>query len=472
MANRSERPSTTDAGARFRGLPAVHALSASLPPEMPAVWRVEAAQAAIARARARIAEGERPEQVLADVARDARRLADRYGRPSLRPVINATGVVLHTNLGRAPLAETVAAEVAAVAAGYSTLEYDVDRGVRGSRHVHVEQELIAITGAEAAMAVNNNAAAVFLALYELARGREVVVSRGQLVEIGGSFRIPDVMAASGARLVEVGTTNKTRLADYRRAAGPETALFLKVHTSNFRLSGFVESTEAAELAALGRELSVPVMEDLGSGVLSPLTLEGFVEPSVGEVLKAGVDLITFSGDKLLGGPQAGIIAGRKALIDRLKRNPLARALRVDKMTLAALELTLRLYREGKADSIPLWTMLNASPQDLKRRADALARRIRRQAGTPSGVRISVRASRAPVGGGSLPGVEMPTAVVRIEGPAVPAQRLEASLRRQTPPVVARVEEGAVLLDVRTVLLRDEAPLTRAVARALADVLSG
>jgi L-seryl-tRNA(Ser) seleniumtransferase len=433
---------------------------------------VEAAKTAIARARARIAAGEAPERALSDVALDAGRLAERYAHPSLRPVINATGVVLHTNLGRAPLAEAVAAEVAAVAAGYSTLEYDAEHGARGSRHVHVEHELTAITGAEAAMAVNNNAAAVFLALHELARGREVVVSRGQLVEIGGSFRIPDVMAASGARLVEVGTTNKTRLADYRQAFGPETALFLKVHTSNFRLSGFVESTEAEELAALGRELSVPVMEDLGSGVLYPLTLDGFVEPSVGEVLKVGVDLVTFSGDKLLGGPQAGIIAGRKDLVDRLKRNPLARALRVDKMTLAALELTLRLYREGQQESIPLWAMLNASPEELKRRASALLRRLRRRVGAPDGVRMTVRAARAPVGGGSLPGVEMPTAAIRIEGPAVTAQRLEAALRRQSPPVVGRVEEGAVLLDVRTVLPRDEAPLIEAVGRAVSEVLSG
>ena len=280
------------------------------------------------------------------------------------------------------------------------------------------------------------------------------------------------MAASGARLVEVGTTNKTRLADYRQAFGPETALFLKVHTSNFRLSGFVESTEAEELAALGRELSVPVMEDLGSGVLYPLTLDGFVEPSVGEVLKVGVDLVTFSGDKLLGGPQAGIIAGRKDLVDRLKRNPLARALRVDKMTLAALELTLRLYRAGQQESIPLWAMLNASPEELKRRASALLRRLRRRVGAPDGVRMTVRAARAPVGGGSLPGVEMPTAAIRIEGPAVTAQRLEAALRRQSPPVVGRVEEGAVLLDVRTVLPRDEAPLIEAVGRAVSEVLSG
>ena len=472
MARRSESPPEQSGARRFRSLPAVHALAASLPPDLPAVWRVEAAKTAIARARARIADGESPEPVLSDVAHDAGRLAERYAHPSLRPVINATGVVLHTNLGRAPLAEAVAAEVAAVAAGYSTLEYDAEHGARGSRHVHVEHELTAITGAEAAMAVNNNAAAVFLALHELARGREVVVSRGQLVEIGGSFRIPDVMAASGARLVEVGTTNKTRLADYRQAFGPETALFLKVHTSNFRLSGFVESTEAEELAALGRELSVPVMEDLGSGVLYPLTLDGFVEPSVGEVLKAGVDLVTFSGDKLLGGPQAGIIAGRKDLVDRVKRNPLARALRVDKMTLAALELTLRLYREGQQESIPLWAMLNASPEELKRRASALLRRLRRRVGAPDGVRMTVRAARAPVGGGSLPGVEMPTAAIRIEGPAVTAQRLEAALRRQSPPVVGRVEEGAVLLDVRTVLPRDEAPLIEAVGRALSDVLSG
>lgn len=451
----------------LRRLPSVHALSNALPPEIPAIWRVEAAKTAIAEARDSLAAGHDPELTIAAVEPRARDIAERLRTPNLRPVINATGVVLHTNLGRAPLGEDVVAHVARVAQGYSTLEYDPERGARGSRHVHVERELTAITGAEAAMAVNNNAAAVFLALSELAREHEVVVSRGQLVEIGGAFRIPDVMAASGARLREVGTTNKTRLSDYRNAAGPETALFLKVHTSNFRLTGFVESVETAELVGLGRELQIPVMEDLGSGVLGPLQLEGFIEPSVGEVIRAGVDLVTFSGDKLLGGPQAGIIAGRGDLVARLKRNPLARALRVDKMTLAALEMTLRLYREGRPEAIPLWAMINAAPDALKRRAQLMARRIRAGLGTPSDtLRIGTVSTRAPVGGGSLPGVEMPTAAIRIDGAAVNVPKLEALLRRGTPPIVARVEEGALLLDVRTVLPADEALLVQGVIEAI------
>jgi len=453
----------------LRRLPSVHALAQMLPADIPAVWRVEAAQTAIAEARAGLAGGREAEAVIEALKPRARALAERFRAPSLRPVINATGVVLHTNLGRAPLGPEVMVHVAEVAAGYSTLEYDPERGIRGSRHVHVERELVAVTGAEAAMAVNNNAAAVFLALVELARDREVVVSRGQLVEIGGAFRIPDVMAASGARLREVGTTNKTRLSDYRNAVGPETALLLKVHTSNFRLTGFVEAVETTELVALGRELGIPVMEDLGSGVLWPLQLEGWAEPSVREVIRAGVDLVTFSGDKLLGGPQAGVLAGRGELIARLKRHPLARALRVDKMTLAALEGTLRLYREGLPEAIPLWAMLNAPQVALRRRAASIARRIRRGVGGVPTVRIGAVDTRAPVGGGSLPGVEMPTAAVRIEGPST--SRLEAALRGRTPPIVGRVEDESLLLDVRTVLPHDEGLLVTGVIDALREVLA-
>ncbi|MCL8207126.1 MAG: L-seryl-tRNA(Sec) selenium transferase [Actinomycetia bacterium] len=451
----------------YRRLPQVHRLAASLPSDIPLVWRVEAARRAVEAARQSLREHpEHADAVLARVPERARLEAVRLARPHLRPVINATGVILHTNLGRAPLGQAALDHIAAVARGYSTLEFDVERGERGSRHSHVEDLLTALSGAEAAMVVNNNAAAVFLALAELAHDREVVVSRGQLVEIGGAFRIPDVMAASGARLVEVGTTNKTRLSDYERAIGPATALLLKVHTSNFRLEGFVEQVETADLVRLGHARGLPVMEDLGSGVLFPLTVGGWREPSVSEVVQAGADVVTFSGDKLLGGPQAGLIVGRAELIRRMKRHPLARALRVDKLTLAGLETTLRLYREGRTEDIPLWHMLNQSPETLWRRARRLERTWLRAAAA-AGVALAVRAAReaSVVGGGSLPGVTLPTAVVRIRAGAHSAARLEERLRQGEPPVVGRVSEDAVVLDLRTVAPAEERDLGAAVLAA-------
>lgn len=451
----------------YRRLPQVHRLAASLPSDIPLVWRVEGARRAVEAARTALREHpERAEAVLARVEDAARAEALQLARAHLRPVINATGVILHTNLGRAPLGDAVLEHIVRVARGYSTLEFDVERGQRGSRHSHVEALLTALTGAEAAMAVNNNAAGVFLALSELARGREVVVSRGQLVEIGGAFRIPDVMAASGARLVEVGTTNKTRLSDYERAIGPETALLLKVHTSNFRLEGFVEQVDTADLVRLGRERGIPVMEDLGSGVLFPLTVAGWREPSVSEVVQAGADVVTFSGDKLLGGPQAGLVVGRADLVGRMKRHPLARALRVDKLTLAGLEMTLRLYREGRTEEIPLWRMLHQSPDALWRRARRLGRALGRAADA-AGVAVAVRAVReaSPVGGGSLPGVTLPTAVLRLRAGAWSAARLEARLRQGEPPVVGRVSEDEVVLDLRTVAPAEERELVAAVLAA-------
>jgi L-seryl-tRNA(Ser) seleniumtransferase len=453
---------------RLRQLPSVQAVAEALDTRIPWVYRVEAAQTAVGEAREALRRGQEVDAALEVVARRAAAIAQDRAEPHLRPLINATGVILHTNLGRAPLGDRVLDHIVAVSRGYSTLEFDLARGERGSRHSHVEREIVAVTGAEAGMAVNNNAAAVLLALAELARGREVVVSRGQLVEIGGAFRIPDVMAQSGAILREVGTTNKTRLEDYARAIGPDTALLLKVHTSNFRLVGFVESVETADLVQLGHAHGLPVMEDLGSGVLRPLTVSGWSEPSVAEVVAAGIDLVTFSGDKLLGGPQAGILAGRADIIARLKKNPLARALRVDKMTLAGLEMTLRLYREGRQDEIPLWRMLNATPAELKRRAANVARRVKRglaEAGAEADVRV-VDAT-APVGGGSLPAVEWPTAAVSVRPLHLSLRRVEERLRAGSPPVVARVENDSVWFDLRTVQPGEEAGLAAAIVAALA-----
>jgi L-seryl-tRNA(Ser) seleniumtransferase len=455
----------TDPTAALRRLPQVHRLAESLPIDIAPVWRVEAAKTAIAEAREAIRrDPARAQAVLDGLADEAARLARRLARPHLDWVINATGVILHTNLGRAPLGDAVLEQIRRVARGYSTLEFDVEAGQRGSRHTHVEEHLVALTGAEAAMAVNNNAAAVLLALSELAQGGEVIVSRGQLVEIGGAFRVPDVMRQSGARLVEVGTTNKTRIQDYERAFTPDTRLILKVHTSNFRLTGFVEAATTTELVALGRARGVPVMEDLGSGVLFPLEYDGWREPSVTEIVRDGVDVITFSGDKLLGGPQAGIVVGRRDLVQRLKKHPLARALRVDKMTLAGLEMTLRLYREGRAEEIPLWRMLHADPDALWRRARRLAARLRAVAPVEAGARREA----APVGGGSLPGVELPTAVVRVRAPGVSAARLESRLRALNPPVVARIADDAVVFDLRTVASEEERWLVEAVVAALRD----
>lgn len=380
-------------------------------------------------------------------------------RPHLRPLINATGIIVHTNLGRSPLPSEVLEHAAAAARGYSNLEYDVPGGLRGSRQDHVSSLLCSLTGAEAALAVNNNAAAVLLSLETLASGREVVVSRGQLVEIGGSFRIPDVMAKSGALLREVGTTNKTHLADYRNAIGAETALLLKVHTSNFQVVGFTSSVDLADLAALGKEHSLPVMDDLGSGSLVDLSLFGLHgEPTVQSAVAAGADIVTFSGDKLLGGPQAGLIVGRREYIDRIRANPLHRAVRIDKLTLASLETTLRIYLEGERAfrKIPTLRMISEDVAAVRSRARKLHRRL-----SPScrqGLDASVVACTAQVGGGALPLHEIPSAAVALGGERHPAHRLEASLRALATPVVARIHEGRLLLDMRTVSESEVAPL--------------
>ncbi|MEO8680131.1 MAG: L-seryl-tRNA(Sec) selenium transferase [Vicinamibacterales bacterium] len=370
-------------------------------------------------------------------------LATRF-RGSLRPVINATGVVIHTNLGRAPIAAVALERVADVARGYSNLEYNLDTGSRGSRHVHAESLLTSITGAEAAIVVNNNAAATLLILAGLAAGREVIISRGELVEIGGGFRVPDVLRQSGAILREVGTTNRTRVNDYVAGASAHTALILRVHPSNFRIEGFTERPALADLVAAARAMGLPIVEDLGSGCLVG-DLEG--EPAVQDSIAAGVDVVCFSGDKLLGGPQAGIIAGKRELVDQLKQHPLMRALRVDKLTLAALEATLAEYAAGRArDSVPVQRMLHATAEQIESRANAVADRL-----IAGGWKVSLVSGYSAVGGGSAPGLGLPTVLVGIERDGRSADSIEQWLRTLTPPVIARIEGDLVVLDLRTVI---------------------
>nr|BBH94308.1 L-seryl-tRNA(Sec) selenium transferase [Thermogemmatispora argillosa] len=403
----------------------------------------------VAEARAAVRQGA-PSPSPSDLLAAARRWLSAMLQPSLRPVINATGVIINTNLGRAPLSAAALRAMQAVAQGYANLEYDLEAGARGSRHVHASALLRELTGAEAALVVNNNAAAVLLALSTLAAGREVIISRGQLVEIGGGFRVPDVMRQSGCLLVEVGTTNRTRLSDYAAAISERTALLLAVHPSNFRLTGFVESTPIGDLVKLAHDHGLLVMEDLGSGCLLPSERYGLAhEPMPQESLAAGVDVVCFSGDKLLGGPQAGIILGRAALLERIARHPLMRALRVDKLTLAALEATLRHYQRGEAEEmIPVWRMIALPLSRLQERAGRWARALQEQ-----GFAASVRAGESTVGGGSLPGETLPTALLALEGGKVPCplEELARRLRARPVPIVGRILRDALLLDPRTVL---------------------
>ena len=396
-------------------------------------------------------------------------------RPSLRRVVNATGVLVHTNLGRSPLAAAALDRVREAAAGYSNLEYDLEAGGRGARDLHAEALLQRLLGVEAAVVVNNNAAAILLVLAALAAGREVIVSRGELVEIGGGFRVPDVMAQSGARLREVGTTNKTRVDDYRAAVTDATALILRVHRSNFRIEGFTEQPGLAELAALGRERGIPVAEDLGSGYIGLPGEDGAEaldallggEPRVRASLDAGIDLVCVSGDKLLGGPQAGIIVGRRALVDRVRRHPLMRALRVDKLTYAALEATLGEYVAGRAGrTVPLLAMLRAGVGEIDARAEALrARLVERCGGTGAG--FEVIDGQSAVGGGTTPGLAIPTRLLAVGIPQGP-DWLDARLRRHATPLVARIERDRLLIDLRSVDPRDDAVVLEALASALAS----
>ena len=464
-----------DEQAALRALPSVDRLLQTEPLRTaaargPRTLAVEAARAELERCRAEVRAGNGGPPDPTEIAARAAEALARARRSSLGPVINATGIVIHTNLGRAPLPFEALEAIDNAASGYSNLEYDLDRGERGTRQTHVEPLVCELTGAEAALVVNNNAAAVLLALATLAGGREVVISRGQLVEIGGSFRIPEILSLSGARLVEVGTTNRTRLADYEQAIGPETAGLMRVHASNFRTIGFTEDTPLADLASLASRHGLVVIDDLGAGVparredaLAPVLRE---EPAARESIEAGADVVCFSTDKLLGGPQGGIAAGTREAIERMRAHPLARAVRIDKLSLAALEATLRLHREPEraARDIPVLQMLGARPEELQARAERLRAAIAGPATGRATVTIVQTSGRA--GGGSLPLLELEGPAVAVAPQAFGAEELHARLRGGDPPVVARIHEDLVLLDPRTLAEVEVDFVVRAVLVAL------
>jgi L-seryl-tRNA(Ser) seleniumtransferase len=457
-----------------RALPAVDRVVEALSPQqgLPAWAAIEASRIALAEARESLATA--PESLPAVESQLLQALALRAGEiarllcaSSPRRVINATGIPLHTNLGRAPLAPGAVAAIAAVAGSYGDLELDLSTGRRGDRQAAIREKLMLLSEAPAALAVNNNAAALMLALDTLARGREAIVSRGELVEIGGSFRVPDIMERAGVDLVEVGTTNRTHLEDYERAIGPRTALLLKVHRSNFELKGFVAEASLSELSALARRRALPLVEDLGSATLVDLTSRGIPpEAFAPGRLKLGADVVCFSGDKLLGGPQAGIALGTSEIVEAMRRNPLARALRLDKLSLAALDWTLSCYLDGRAESeIPVLRQLLEPPSQLEARARALAARLRKVCG--DGVGVEARPDGAFVGGGSLPGFQLQGWVVDVR-PETGAERFAKRLRGAPVPVIARLRDEALVLDVRTLLEGDEDALEAAFVQALAD----
>lgn len=450
-----------DVQSRLRRLPAVTEIlqDARLQGylrEYPRPLVLETIQAELARRRAMIlAAGPdaTPDADPVEIIPAICRALEEVMRRGLRRVINGTGVVLHTNLGRAVLPEEAIARIQEAAGRYSNLELDLGTGERGLRYDHVEGLLCTLTGAESALVVNNNAAAVLLALGTLAKGKEAVVSRGQLVEIGGSFRVPDLMEQSGVKLAEVGTTNKTHPTDYRRAIGTDTALLLRVHTSNYRIIGFTAEVSLAELVGIGHEYGIPVMDDLGSGYLGGLAAGPGGEPTVAASVRAGADVITFSGDKLLGGPQAGIIIGKKEYLDRMKRNPLLRAVRIDKLTLAALEAVLHIYLREEAEAkIPTLRMLAAPLPRLQAAAERLAAAIRKTWGDRGTVEVIDGTSQA--GGGSLPGEEIPTKLVAAVPADMTVNQLEARLRGNDPPILVRIGQGRLLIDPRTLLAGD------------------
>src|SRR5215831_3928024 len=467
---------TTSKSDLYRLLPSVDELLRS--PELstlieregqPAV--TEAARAVVAQLREEIsadhlADRDSLHLALANIGNAISRQLRSAMDFSLKRVINATGVILHTNLGRAPLAEAALTRISQVAGRYCNLEFDIAGGERGKRDVHVERLFSRLLNQDGVIGirtvvVNNCAAAVMLALNTLAEGGEVVVSRGELVEIGGSFRVPDVMSKSGAVLREVGTTNRTRIQDYERAINEKTRLLLRVHRSNFAIIGFTEQPPLEELAALGRKRNIPVMEDLGGGALLPLRTMGVNESGVADSLRAGVDLVTYSGDKMLGGPQAGMLSGREELIKHVRSNPLFRALRVDKLTYAALEATLLEYVRQNYDAIPFVRMLRAPAEQIRERAEALEEKLK----PASHLRSEVIAGESLVGGGSAPTSTLPTFLLAVTAQAFSADELAARLRGHNPPIVARVEEGRVLVDLRTVFESEDDE----VARALMEV---
>jgi L-seryl-tRNA(Ser) seleniumtransferase len=425
---------------------------------------VEALRSETSALRDQLAFDRGPDDVIETIERATTARLQSLSRPSLRPVINATGVVIHTNLGRAPLSEAAIARIAALAAGYTNLEYDLEQGARGRRDHHAERFLCRLTGATAAIVVNNNAAGTLLSLAALAAGREVLISRGELVEIGGGFRVPDVMAQSGAILREVGTTNRTRVADYAAAISDRTGLILRVHPSNFRIEGFTERPPLDALVDLGRRFGIPVAEDLGSGYLGlPDGIDALRdEPDVRDSIRCGADVVMFSGDKLLGGPQAGILAGSEATLSRLRRHPLMRALRVDKLTYAALEATLEEYAAGRAAvSVPVVRMIAASPAALESRAMAIAVRLR-----TAGYNAEVIDGASTIGGGSAPGSMLPTKLIALTHPACRAAEVQTALRAQDPPVIARIENDCILIDLRTVAPQHDGLLADCIVAAL------
>jgi len=426
-------------------------------------------QTLLARLRSDLRGTGAPADNAVDVAGIEMQLTERLQyriSPVLTTVINATGVILHTNLGRAPLSAAAQKSLSAVSAQYTNVEYDLDRGARSHRDQLVEPVLMELLGCEAATVVNNNAAAVFLILDTHATGKEVVVSRGELIEIGGSFRIPEIMARSGARLCEVGTTNKTRLADYEAAIGPETAMLLRVHTSNYRIRGFTERPSLGELADLARRCNLPLVEDIGSGSLVDLKPYGIAdEPMAQDSIAAGVALVCFSADKLLGGPQAGIIAGSRRWLDPIRRNPLMRTYRVDKLVYGALEATLISYRTGQAlREIPVLRLLSMPLQELTLRGKRFLRRLRST--LPPGASAVALAGESVVGGGSCPDVSLPTLLLALTSDQLSANEIETRLRRQHPPIIARLEDDRVLIDLRTVFLAQEKTLQKGIIEAM------
>lgn len=438
-------------------IPSVHELKekfSKLFPQYPITYFTEPARKVAQALREIRLSGRKEELSEEELERLMQEIFRKYEAPHLRRVINATGVIVHTNLGRAPLAKEILPYLTEIASRYSNLEYDLEEGKRGSRYVHVEELIKELTGAEAALVVNNNAAAVLICLNTLAVGKEVIVSRGELIEIGGSFRIPEVMTWAGCILKEVGTTNKTHLHDYERAINENTALILKVHKSNYAIVGFTKEVSAEELLPLCREKGLPLMEDLGSGSFVDFSKYGLAkEPTVQEALRAGADIVTFSGDKLLGGPQAGIIVGKREYIERIKRNPLNRAVRIDKLTLAALEATLKLYRDEALaiKTIPVLQMILAKPETLKRKARKLLKLI---TDISPQIKVSLVKTVAKTGGGALPLLDLPSYGVALSIPGLSPQELQRRLRRTEPPLIGIIEDEALILDVRCLFEED------------------
>lgn len=427
----------------------------------------QAARQAAEQLRSRILAGETPEISVEAAAALALEIAEENSRMNLRPVVNGTGVVLHTNLGRARMSHEAALAAMEAAESYNTLEYDCRQGRRGSRYAHVESLLCQLTGAEAALAVNNNAAAVMLILGTLAKNRQVVVSRGELVEIGGSFRVPEIMEQSNSALVEVGTTNKTHPQDYERAITDQTAALLKVHTSNYKIMGFTEDVPLEQLAEIGRRRGLPVIYDLGSGALTDLAAYGIEsEPTVQQAAEAGADIVSFSGDKLLGGPQAGIIVGKKAYIDAMKKNPLTRATRIDKLTLAALEATLRIYLEPEQinEKIPTYQMLSMPLEEM----EAKGRRLMAKLADIPGLHCQLAEDEGQVGGGSVPTQMIPSRVVAMRHKSVAPDQLETRLRLEPLPIVGRISKDRYLLDMRTTQEEYFDTIAQSVAKATAQ----